>query len=218
MKCLQVCCCPGHLAFRSTDDLFYSDCLGRLISQPLVLTDHYGGELVEALLPFLFQKAQQRMNVRKCGLDSPYTVNFVLQMPSGSVYQYTGRPDFTINSAYAGAVVHFTLKGMGEVQSPPWRRNESKSAALSQAGIYTIGQFANGAHTGGALPAIIIHKDKTAQVAIGRLNGDEKKVKYSPGTVTFRLIGQMDSLNLKDPTDLRMFSGFLKGMTNIKVG
>ena len=63
-------------------------------------------------------------------------------------------------------LVRFNLKGVREVQSPPWRRNESKSAAP---GIYTVGQFANGAYTGGALPAIIIHKDKTAQVAIGRL-------------------------------------------------
>ena len=37
-ECLQVCCCPGHLVFRLIDDLFYSDCLGRLISLPPVLT------------------------------------------------------------------------------------------------------------------------------------------------------------------------------------
>ena len=125
------------------------------------------------------------MNVRKCGLGSPYTVNFVLQMPSGSVCQFTGRPDFSINSSHAGAVVHFTLRGVGvgEIQSPPWRRNESKSTAVSQAGICTLGQFANGAHSG-PLPAVIIHKDKTAQVAIGRLNYDEK-VEHSLGTVTF---------------------------------
>ena len=216
MERSQVCCCPGHLVFRSADDLFYSDCLGRLISLPPVLTDHYGGKLVEALFPFLFQKAQQRMNVRKCGLGSPYTVNFVLQMPSGSVYQFTGRPDFSINSAHSGAMVRFTLRSVGEIQSPPWRRSESKSAALSQAGMYTVGQFANAAHTSGPLPAIVIHKDKTAQVAIGRPNSDEKKVEHSLGTVTFRLIGQMDSLDLKDPSDLRMFSGLLKGVMNIK--
>ena len=215
MECSQVCCCPGHVEFRSTDDLFYSDCLGRLICLPPVLTDHYGGELVEALFPFLFQKAKQGMNVRKCGLGSPYTVNFVLQMPSGSVCQFTGRPDFSVNSSHAGAVVRFTLRGVGEIQSPPWRRKESKSAALSQAGIYTLGQFANGAHSG-PLPAIVIHKDKTAQVAIGRLNCDEKKVEHSLGTVTFRLIGQVDSLDLKDPRDLRVFSGFLKGVMDIK--
>ena len=143
------------------------------------------------------------MNVRKCGLGSPYIVTFVLQMPSGSVCQFTSRADF---SFHAGAVVRFTLTGVGEIQSPPWRRKESKSAALSQAGIYTLGQFANGAHTSGPLPAVVIHKDKTAQVAIGRLNCDEKKVEHSLGTVTFRLIEQVDSLDLNDPSDLRIFS------------
>ena len=182
----------------------------------VLLTDHYGGELVESLFPFLLQTAERKMMVRKCGLGSPYTVNFVLQMPSGSVCQFTGRPDFSINSPYAGAVARFTLRGVGEIQSPPWRRKESKSAALSQAGIYTLGQFANGAHTSGSLPAIVVHKDKTAQVAIGRVNHDEKKIEHSLGTATFRLIGQVDSLDLKDPDDLRTFSGLLKGVVDIK--
>ena len=36
--------------------------------------------------------------IRKCGLGSPYSANFVLQTSSGMVYHFMGRPDFTINS------------------------------------------------------------------------------------------------------------------------
>lgn len=90
--CAKVCQCPAHKSFRSTSNLLFSDCLGRL---PAVLTDHYGSELAEALLPFLFQRGEQRLAVRRCGLGSPYSVNFVLQLLSGQgVYQFTGRPDF----------------------------------------------------------------------------------------------------------------------------
>ena len=131
---------------------------------PSVLTDHYGGKLAEALLPFLLKKAEEQVNMRKCGLGSPYAVNFVLQIPSGRVYQFTGRPDFTMNAPYTGSVSRFTstLKGVGEIQSPPSTRRNS---ALSQARIYAIGQFAKGIHTGGALPSLS-HKFSSKAVVV----------------------------------------------------
>ena len=209
----KVCNCPAHEEFRQTDDDLYSDCLGRLISLPPMLTDHYGSELAELLLPFLFKKAEMKHSIRKCGLGSPYSVNFVLQMPSGRVYQFTGRPDFTINSPHLGtAVSRFTLQGIGEIQSPPWRRRESKTAALSQAGVYTVGQFVKeGALE--SLPAVVLHKDKTAQVAVAKL--DRSQTMRSPdslGVVSFKLVGQVDPIDLRDPNGLRTFSGLLRGV------
>ena len=53
--CSRVCQCPAHQMFRASSNIRYNDCIGRLISLPAVLTDHYGSELVEALFPFLFQ-------------------------------------------------------------------------------------------------------------------------------------------------------------------
>ena len=135
-------------------------------SLPSSFTDHYGNELAESLLPFLLQKAEIRHSIRKCGLGSPYSVNFVLQMPSERVYHFTGRPSFTINSPYMGTTVsRFTLQG---IQSPPWRRKESKTL-LSQAGVYAVGQFVK-EWAQESLPAVVLHKDKTAQVAMANLD------------------------------------------------
>ena len=208
----KVCNCMAHAAFRRSDDLFYKDQLGRLISIPSkLLTDHYGTELAESLLPFLFAKGEHVMFITKCGLGSPYTVNFVLQMPSGKMYQFTGRPDFSIRGPYNGAIARYTLRGVGEVQSPPGRTSESKTAALSQAGVYTVGQFTK---PGAAplLPAVVLHKDKTVQVAMASLNESEKTVQNSLGTVSFKLVGQVEPVDLKTEEGLMMFSGQLKGV------
>ena len=79
------------------------------------------------------------------------------------------------------------MRGMGEVQSPPRRSNESETAAPSQAGVYTVGQFGKQGFRGKALATIIFHKDKTAQLAIAKLNMDNKSIEESCGSVTFQL-------------------------------
>ena len=65
----KVCNGAAHVAFRQSDDLFYKDHLGRLMSIPTtLLTDHFGTELVESLLPFLLEKGKHHMFVRRCTL------------------------------------------------------------------------------------------------------------------------------------------------------
>lgn len=210
----KVCKCAAHEEFRQTTDVFYGDCLGRLIALPPILTDHYGGELAESLSPFILTKVDISAYVRKCGLESPYTVNFVLQMPSGRAYHFTRRPDFSLNAPHCESVSRYTLRGIGEVQSPPQRKKESKTAALSQAGVYTVGQFAKEKRLGLYL-AIVLHKDKTAQVAVASLNDTQASLPNSLGTVTFKLVGQIDPMDLKNADDLRVFSGVLRGIMNL---
>lgn len=125
-----VCCCAAHLSFRSSSDIFlaerstsdrfYANSLNRLILLPPLLNDHYGYELAVALLPFLLNKvSDDDLMVNLCLPGSLYTVNFVLRMPLGRAYQFTGRPDFSIDSLYCSSIARFTLRGVGEVQSPP---------------------------------------------------------------------------------------------------
>ena len=151
----KVCCCAAHSSFRSssdrflvkrsTSDRFYANSMNRLILlSPLLLNDHYGNELAVALLPFLLNKASDEdLMVNPCLPGSIYTVNFVLIMPSGRSYQFTGRPDFTIDSPYCGSIARFTLRGVGEIQSPLAHPKQQHSP--SQAGIYTVNyQFKRG--------------------------------------------------------------------------
>ena len=93
------------------------------------------------LFPFIFKKAGMKMSVQKSGPGSPYSVNFILQVLSGKSFHFTGYPDFTVNSKLSGCVLRYSMKGIGEVQSPPGRSGENKTATLGQEGIYTVGQF-----------------------------------------------------------------------------
>jgi hypothetical protein len=79
---------------------------------------------------------------------------------------------FGQKALFIRSVLEFTQKGIGEIQSPPSRRNsgESKTAALSQTGVYAVGQFAQGARE--AMPACFLssymrHRNKpTSNAAI----------------------------------------------------
>ena len=197
------CNCAAHKAFRESSDDFFTDAIGRLVSTPSTINDHYGGELAEALLPLIFQKADIPATVRKCGLGAPTTVNFILELPSNHVFHFTGRPHYTINDKFRTIINRFTVKGIGEVQSPPGRRRESKDAALSQAGIYVVGQLCkDGAPS--SLPAVVLYKDKTAQVAIAT-------IEHSIGKEQLQLLHQMEPINLKNPEGMILFASLLVG-------
>ena len=197
------CNCAAHKAFRESSDDFFTDAIGRLVSTPSTINDHYGGELAEALLPLIFQKADIPATVRKCGLGAPTTVNFILELPSNHVFHFTGRPHYTVNDKFRTIINRFTVKGIGEVQSPPGRRRESKDAALSQAGIYVVGQLCkDGAPS--SLPAVVLYKDKTAQVAIAT-------IEHSIGKVQLQLLHQMEPINLKTPEGMILFASLLVG-------
>ena len=122
-------------------------------------------------------------------------------MPLGKVYHFRGRPNFTISSPHAGTVTRFIHRGIGEVQSPLWRRKESKTAALSQVGIYVVGQFTK-EEASGSCPAV---------VAMANLVNGQTSATNTLGTTIFKLVGQVDPIDLKDANDLRTFSGLLNG-------
>ena len=47
------------------------------------------------------------------------------------------------------------------------------------------------------------------------LNGNNQTTDNSLGSVAFKLVGQIDPVDLKDPDGLRMFSGLLKGVMDV---
>ena len=202
------CQCPAHVAFRTNEKPELRGYLGDLITIPPSLTDHWGNELACGLLPILLKKGGLNMSVKSCSIGSPYTVNFILQMSSGRSYHFVGHPDFTVNEKQTSCILRFTIRAVGETQSPPGRSKESKTAALCQAGIYTVGQF--GYNTGNSsetsLAAVVLHKDKTAQVAMATVYPEHKRSENSIGEVTFKLVERIEPLDLKNPQDLQVLS------------
>ena len=99
------------------------------------------------------------------------------------------------------------MRGIGEIQSPLGMSTESKTAALSQAGIYTVGQFGNQV----SWEKLWLHKYKTVQLAMAKLNMDNKSIKESCGSVTFKLIERVEPLELKSASDMKTFACLLCG-------
>ena len=214
-----LCQCQAHKVFRRGRE--ESDYLAKLIATDEPLNDHWGVELAQSLLPLILSRgAMVGMSVQPCHAGSPYHVNFILQTPSKTYFHFTGRPDFTVNEKSVNYVLRYTARAVGETQSPPdlktpGRTNEAKTRALAQAGVYAVGQLSNGPRpaTLKSMPAIILFKDKTAQVAIASVDPSKANVD-SFGVVSFKFVDSVYPLDLRDPVQLqkfaRQFCGCLK--------
>ena len=208
------CQCPAHILHRGGEESPFHEAVAELMLVPQPLTDHWGGILAGGLLPILIKSAGLKMSVRHCRAGSPYEVNFLLKLPSGYSYQFVGRPDFTINQKPSGPQLRNTLQCIGEVQSPPGDTEESRTAALAQAGNYTVGQFANGqvSESTSSLAAVILHKDKSAQVAIATVRRDRNHLPNSVGQVSFKLVERVDPIDLTSAAELRTFASLFCGI------
>ena len=100
------------------------------------------------------------------------------------------------------------------MQSPPGDSEESRTAALVQPGIYTVGQLANGqvSESTSSLAAVILHKDKSAQVAIASVKREKKSFPNSVGQVTFKVVERLDPIDLTSPDELRTFASLFCGV------
>ena len=137
------------------------------------------------------------------------------------MYHFTGTPDFTINEKPKKYVLRYSARSIGEIQSPPDRKdprqkNESKSRAFSQAAVYATGQLGKGSKPTSprSMPAIVLYKDKTAQMALATVDPSQVVLPGSFGVVSFKFLETPHALNLTDPEDLktfaRVFTGILK--------
>ena len=99
-----------------------------------------------------------------------------------------------------------TVRGVGEVQSPPGCTPKAKNRALAQSGIYAFGMFARTVGTS-KLATVVLYKDITANIALASMErvkdaGDEM------GEVVFKFIGSPNPFNLRLAEDLRLFKHF----------
>ena len=187
----------------------------KLIDIPEKLTDDWGSKMANTLLPEIFKRANLfDLEVEDCKQGGVYTVNYILQMPSGNAYQFTGWPDFTISCRYTptaenGIAMTYhrstRLHGIGEVESTT---TKDRTRALAQGGIYGVGQLANSLRK--KMAVIILYKDKSAQVAVATthlptISLDESSV----GDVKYQFVSRADPMSLKDADELQEFAKIL---------
>ena len=84
--------------------------------------------------------------------------------------------------------------GIGEIESV----TQDKMKALAQAGIYGVGQLITEADD--------LYKDKSAQVAVVTTHLPSIPMNFSLGDVKYQLVGRLDSLSLKEETELQEFA------------
>lgn len=96
---------------------------------------------------------------------------------------------------------------MGEVQSPPGTSHEAKRAALAQAGIYTVGQFAKmRSSVVKNLATVILYKDLSANVALATLDPSHATAERSVGKISYELVDSVHPYMLTDPKALGRFA------------
>ena len=147
--------------------------VGELIDIPEPLNDDTGNKLASILIQLILEKAglADTVTFENCKQGSPYTINYVLQIPNGEATTFTGWPDFSIITKSGGAICGRSarLAGIGEIQFPPGMTKKSKTAAIAQAGIYGVGQLAKT----NKITVVVIFKDKSAIVTLSSITPAE---------------------------------------------
>ena len=203
-----LCRCIAH----SCGDDLYIEVVSELVSIQPPLSDHEGGLLADVLLNCILKISGEKMKVQSVGNGSSIvSIRYILQLPSGEDVLYVGRPDFYVRRKISLRVREDgedmsaeTVRGVGEVQSPPGSTTKAKNRALTQSGIYTFRMFARTVGTS-KLATVVLYKDITAHIALASIErvkdaGDEM------GEVVFKFLGSPNPFNLRLAEDLRDFA------------
>lgn len=201
-----TCECKAHLAAR--EDEAMSQWISMMVDIPEPITDDWGHKLSQQLFPMILRAGNLPALVIEPCMQG--TAHFILQLPSGESLHLTGWPDFTITRRYtpyaqrriaASAVRKMRLKGIGEKQSP---NQKSKTQAIAQAGMYGVGQLVTPGIT--KMTVIVLFKDKSAQVLIATSKPPLNAMPNSVGEVQYHYVERVDSMSLKDKTELQTFA------------
>ena len=190
----------------------YTEVVCELVSIEPPLSDHDGGLLADVLLSYILRISGDKLKVQSVGNGcSTASVRYVLQLPSGENVLYVGRPDFyvrrkmTLQVREEGDILaaEETVRGVGEVQSPPGCTTKAKNKALAQSGIYTFGMFAKTVGTS-RLATVVLYKDISAHIALASIERGED-AGAEVGKVVFKFLGSPNAFNLRLAEDLTAY-------------
>ena len=210
-KRLPLCACEAH---KCNSD-FFTDILGVLVTLQPPLNDDSGNVFFSVFLTHVLKVADlTRLTVRGTRGGTLGSVRYILRLPSGTEYVYTGWPDLQIYQKFSyekrqlGEHVGLeeTVRGVGEVQSPPGTSNAAKNRAFTQAGIYTLGHFNNTTNVS-KLATVVLYKDFTAHVALATIRRAEGgRAEGIIGDVTYKLVHGVNTFDLRAKEDIQTFS------------
>ena len=207
---IPLCACKPH---KCEDPDFFTDVLGNLVTLQPPLNDDTGTIFANTLFTCIIRAANlKRITVHSARGGTMGSVRYILRLPSGAEYMYRGRPDFLIYQRFTQEEralgnelsMEESVRGIGEVQSPPGTSTEAKNRAFSQAGIYSLGYF-NNTSTRNRIVTVVLYKDMTGHIALAtliRAGGEGELV----GDVTYKLVHSVNPFNLRKPGDLGLFA------------
>ena len=121
--------------------------VGPLLPVQAPLNDDTGNICASVLLNHLLKVAHlSRLEVRGTQGGTLASIQYILRLPSGTEYVYTGWPDFQVHQRFSQEERRLTsplgeeerVRAIGEVQSPPGTSHTVKNCAFAQAGhLYT---------------------------------------------------------------------------------
>lgn len=217
----NLCECTLHSSDdgQADEDFIYT--YSNLVQIQEPLNDDSGKRLAQYLLSYILKKANLNMDVETVEAGSPITISYLLRLPSGHEGFcisdiYSGYCDFAIYTSYSAVLrrLHYPatkskrLRSTGEIQSPQGNTVAAKSSTIAQAGIYTIGQFANNMPITErrSIASTIFFKDLSATVAMATIDPTKGTMENSLGQVTYEHVDSAIPYNLKLPDDMASFA------------
>lgn len=215
----NLCECTLHSSEDGQADQNFISTYSNLVQIQEPLNDDSGKGLAQFLLSHIIKKANLNMKIETVDAGSPITISYLLRLPSGCEGfcisdVYSGYCDFAVYTSYSAALrrLHYPstkakrLRSTGEVQSPQGNSVAAKTSTIAQAGIYTIGQFANNLPITErrSMASIIFFKDLTATVAVATIDPTKGTMENSLGQVTYEHVDI--AYNLKLPDDMARFA------------
>ena len=207
---IPLCACKAH---KCEDPDFFTDVLGNLVTLQPPLNDDTGTIFANTLLTCIIKAANlKRITVHGARGGTMGSVHYILRLPSGAEYMYRGRPDFLIYQRFTQEEralgnelsMEESVRGIGEVQSPPGTSTVAKNRAFAQAGIYSLGYF-NNTSTRNRIVTVVLYKDMTGHIALATLTRAEGEGELV-GDVTYKLVHSVNPFNLRKVDDLGLFA------------
>ena len=213
-----LCGCIAH----SSSDLY--DFIAPLFEISSPLTDDSGNRLGATLLSFILKaaKLQHKLKFETVKAGSRSTVNYILQFPSGETSMFTGWADFEILECFSfyerrmrnsRLLREHRVRGIGEIQSPQGTSADAKTAALAQAGIYSVGHFAkfDRDEVKRTVATILLYKDMTAHVALAKIDPSKVTSDEALGEISYKLCNSVHPYKLYNPEGLASFASTFIG-------
>ena len=109
------------------------------------------------------------------------------------------------------------VRGIGEVQSQQGTSADAKTAALAQAGIYSVGHFAkfDRDEVKRKVATVLLYKDMTGHVALAKIDLSKVTSAKALGEISYKVCNSVHPYKIHNPDGLASFASTFFGALKV---